>query len=47
LPPPSGEIKPKPLLELKNFTVPIVMIFPSALGYAQAIAWAAQTKQSV
>src|SRR5258708_9945943 len=28
LPPPSGEMKPKPLLELKNFTVPMVMIVP-------------------
>src|SRR4051812_47596575 len=25
LPPPSGEMKPKPLAELKNFTVPMVI----------------------
>jgi len=28
LPPPSGEMKPKPLEELKNFTVPMVIVFP-------------------
>src|SRR6185503_17415096 len=28
LPPPSGATKPKPLPELKNFTVPIVMVTP-------------------
>jgi hypothetical protein len=27
LAPPSGEMKPKPLDELKNFTVPIVIVF--------------------
>src|SRR5471030_2827780 len=28
LAPPSGAIKPKPLAELKNFTVPMVMMVP-------------------
>src|SRR5271154_4231443 len=28
LAPPSGEMKPKPLVELKNFTVPMVIVFP-------------------
>src|ERR1700722_15053839 len=28
LAPPSGEMKPKPLEELKNFTVPMVIVIP-------------------
>src|ERR1700710_862786 len=33
LPPPSGEMKPKPLAALKNFTVPMVMIVPLIIGF--------------
>src|SRR3984957_20037553 len=36
LPPPSGEIKPKPLEVLKNFTVPMVIEFPWSSGSARA-----------
>src|SRR5580704_82023 len=41
LPPPSGEMKPKPLVVLKNFTVPMVMIVPwhrfPPVRHAQAV----------
>src|SRR5258705_9786687 len=34
LPPPSGEMKPKPLAELKNFTVPMVInLFLLNIGF--------------
>src|SRR3982751_1690205 len=37
LPPSSGEMKPKPLVALKNFTVPIVMFFPVESGFGESM----------
>src|SRR5882757_273695 len=45
LAPPSGEMKPKPLDELKNFTVPIVILQsftyfdPATAGAAKQSVW--------
>src|ERR1700704_3865873 len=47
LAPPSGEMKPKPLAELKNFTVPMVMYFSSNRYLARTHAHACERRNQV
>src|SRR6185312_7468796 len=47
LAPPSGEMKPKPLDELKNFTVPIVMMVPLPLNFRTNVGKAKTSSREV